>query len=225
MRRCLHNNNVTSTLKAWIDHVFNHPVNKAAWYWSDNAEQWAGPREQIPLLIAETFERGGEVLAGFSDEQLSQGFWYVLGSTRLEFTDTLVDESIPLEVRSRALRSCVPLFEQIMMTRCTNHLCDDHGIGPLNLACYMWWDLVRFGRWKDRPDVLPEIVATLRNLIAIPHDACRESALHGLGHLCWDCSDYKPQVARIIDQFLTETPGLRPELLAYAEQARQGNVL
>lgn len=61
----------------------------------------------------------------------------------------------------------------------------------------------------------------LRRLLAIPHDACRESALHGLGH--W--AHHYPQVAGIVDEFLSSAPGLRPELIAYAERARIGNVL
>jgi hypothetical protein len=61
----------------------------------------------------------------------------------------------------------------------------------------------------------------LRRLLAIPHDACRESALHGLGH--W--AIYYPQVAQMIDEFLRNTPHLRPELVTYAERARTGCIL
>lgn len=194
----------------------------------DDAEQWTGPREQIPLLIAETFERGGELLAEFSDEQLDQGFWYLAGAARPEFMQTLTDQTIPLQARLRALRSFVPLFQQIMTVRCTNHLghIDRHGEKPLNSACYMWWDLLRFELWwPNRPDILADIITTLRACLAIPHDACRESALHGIGHLRRDYPEYEPQLAAIIDDFLASTSGLRPELIAYADQARRGEIL
>jgi hypothetical protein len=72
---------------------------------------------------------------------------------------------------------------------------------------------------------LADIIPTLRTLLAIPHDACRESALHGIGHLRRDYPEYEPQLAAIIDDFLAGTPGLRLELMANAEQARHGNVL
>jgi hypothetical protein len=58
-------------------------------------------------------------------------------------------------------------------------------------------------------------------LLNVPHDACRESALHGLGEWAFKY----PQVAVIVDDFLRRTPNLRPELMAYAERARTGYVL
>ena len=59
-------------LKAWINHVFDHPFAEPQCDFADDAEEWAGPLEQIPSLIAETFERSGELLARFSDRQLNQ---------------------------------------------------------------------------------------------------------------------------------------------------------
>jgi hypothetical protein len=65
-----------------------------------------------------------------------------------------------------------------------------------------------------------EVLSVLQRLLAIPHDACRESALHGLGH--WSI-DY-PKVVDIIDQFLSHSPDLRHELIAYAKSAKNGGV-
>lgn len=70
--------------------------------------------------MAETFEDAGELLAGFSDEQLDLGFWYLLDDMR-----TLANEEIQLELRLRAVKSFVPLFEQVMAVRCTPHLSHD----------------------------------------------------------------------------------------------------
>jgi hypothetical protein len=49
-------------LKAWIDHVFDHPVAadiRNAWYWADDRPEWEGPLEDVPTLIAEMCERSG----------------------------------------------------------------------------------------------------------------------------------------------------------------------
>ena len=132
----------SQTLQAWIDYVFDHPVGDPKWYWAEDAPEWQGPREEILSLIAETFERGGELLARFSDEQLDQGFWFLVGSTPPDFTLTLVDDKIPFEERLRALRSFVPLFEQVMVPRCSSHLSHCEEGGPLNSSCFMWWDLL-----------------------------------------------------------------------------------
>jgi len=204
-------------LQEWVSYVFDHPVAGREWYWSEDAPEWQGAREEVPALIAETFEHAGELLAPFSDEQLEQGFWFLLDIADL--IDTLVDPQISLATRLRAFRSFVPLFEQVMATRCSPRLghLDEAG-DALNMACYMWWDLL----WYQLPDDIDaEILVTLRRLLAVPHDACRESALHGIGHWARRC----PQAAHIVDEFLSSTSGLRPELIAYAQRARIGRVL
>jgi hypothetical protein len=206
-------------LQEWITFIFDHPVASPEWYWSEDAPEWQGAREEVPALIAETFEDAGELLARFSDEQLDQGFWFLVGNTPPDFMLTLVDATITLTARLRALRSFVPLFEQVMAARCSAHLSHLAEVAnPLNDACYMWWDLL----WCQIPeDIDAEILVTLRRLLGVPHDACRESALHGLGHWARRC----PQAADIVDEFLSSTSGLRPELIAYAQQVRIGKVL
>jgi len=57
-------------------------------------------------------------------------------------------------------------------------------------------------------------------LLSIPHDACRESALHGLNH--WYLS--YPRAEAIVDEWLEQTAGLRPELISYAQNAKVGMV-
>jgi hypothetical protein len=209
-------------LQEWITFIFDHPTDggmEKAWYWSEDAPEWQGAREQIPALIAETFEHGGELLARFSDEQLDQGFWFLAGATDPQFMHTLVDPKILLATRLRASRSFVPLFEQVMAARCSANFCHlDEDANPLNDSCYMWWDLLWFQLTED---IDTEILITLRRLLAVPHDACRESALHGLGHWARRC----PQAADIVDEFLSSASGLRPEIIAYAERARIGGVL
>jgi hypothetical protein len=193
---------------------------------SIGAEEWPEAPETIAEHIAETFERSGELLARFSDDQLEQGFWYLFYEGPPDFMGTLLDEGVPLACRVRALRSFAPLFEQVMAQRCSSHLSqlDEDGASPLDVACNMWFDeaLDRF-----RPERLTQVqletdlVGVLRAILAIPHDACRESALHGIGH--W--VRHIPQLADLVDQLLAGVPGLRPELIAYAESARAGTVL
>jgi hypothetical protein len=120
----------------------------------------------------------------------------------------------------------VPLFEQVMAARCSPHLShlDEKGASALNSACFIWFDIV-LDRCEPRrlaqAQLDAELTPTLSTILAIPHDACRESALHGIGH--W-VNEY-PQLAGTVDEFLSATPGLRPELIAYAQSAKAGKVL
>ena len=215
-----------ASLFRWVDHLFDHPVAEPAWHWAIGAPRWDDSAEGVATLIARTFENSGELLNRFSAEQLNQGFWYLVSNSCSSFMLSLADPEVPSSIQIRTLRSFVPLFEQVMAVRCTPHLShvDETGVGPLNSACYMWWDILPIcgcpGE-SSRAAFDAAAIQVLQRILAIPHDACRESALHGLGH--WSL-EYPSQVAEVIAQFLTDTPGLRPELIAYAEQARDGDI-
>jgi hypothetical protein len=216
------------SMPKWIAHVFDHPVDagKPEWYFSSDAPIWKDSQEHVATLIADTFERSGELLAPFSDAQLEQGFWYLACESGSGFMRSLVDPSVPVETRLRGLRSFVPLFQQIMAQRCSSHLShlNEPGANALNTACYMWWDILPIHGEPENPDRAEfdaEVLQVLSRLLSIPHDACRESALHGISE--WQL--YYPSIRGVIENWLAQTPGLRPELISYANRAKVGNVL
>ncbi len=217
---------VNLLLSDWIAHVFDHPVVDPAWHWSRDVFARAGSCEETVTFIAETFERSGELLARCTDEQLNQGFWYLVSGTCSEFMRALLEPAFPLAQQLRALRSFVPLFEQVMAARCSPHLShlDEQPANSLNSACYMWWDILPIHgqpEEKDRAHFDAEVLGVLSRLLSIPHDACVESALHGIGE--WQA--YYPRVEFVVDEFLARSPGLRPELVSYAHRAKVGDVL
>ena len=214
------------SLSNWIAHVFDHPVSDPEWHWSSDAPYWQDSPEHIATLMADTFERSGELLARFTDAQLNQAFWYLVSASCSDFIFPLVEPSVPLPTRLRALRSFVPLFEQVMAIRCSPHLShlNEQPANPLNSACYMWWDILPIHGKPDEPeraDFDAEVLRVLPRLLSVPHDACRESALHGINE--WHL--YYPNIEAIVDEWLAQTPDLRPELRTYAQRAKGGNVL
>jgi hypothetical protein len=216
--------NASRSLSEWIAYLFNHPVTDPAWHQAMDAPRWQDAAGQVAELIAATFERSGELLARFADAQLDQAFGYLLGSS--DHMLCLVDAKVPLFVRLRALRSFVPLFEQVMAQRCSPHLghLGEPGANPLNRACYMWWDILPVCGCPELPERAAfdqEALQVLERLLAIPHDACRESALHGIGH--W--VTYYPRLGTVARNFVRQNAGVRPELVAYARAASQGCVL
>ncbi len=139
---------------------------------------------------------------------------------------SLVEPSVPLLTRLRALRSFVPLFEQVMAVRCSPHPShlDEQPANSLNSVCYMWWDVLPIHGKPDEPertDFDAEVLRVLPRLLSIPHDACRESALHGISE--WQL--YYPSIEAVVDDWLARTPELRPELRSYAQRAKAGSVL
>ena len=169
------------------------------------------------------------MLRPYSDEQLNQGFWFLLGASS-DAMRGLTDQAIAWDVRERCIRSFATLFRDLFMARCTprlSHLLRTGDpaafeLGPLNSACYMWWD---FDCWCARPGhdahrkLDSAFLEVMRQTLDLPHDACRESALHGLGH--WHRA-YPAQTVEMIDLFLAKNRGIREELRRYALAARCG---
>ncbi|MBQ5942327.1 hypothetical protein [Massilia sp. AB1] len=96
---------------------------------------------------------------------------------------------------------------------------------PLNTICYMLGDISPLTYWADDPDaarLYGALAAAFGQVLRIPHAGCIEGALHALGHMCYCAPE---PVQEVIDAWLASSPTARPELLAYAANARAGCVL
>jgi hypothetical protein len=138
----------------------------------------------------------------------------------------LTDLSSPLPARVRCVESFASLFEKLFAARCSNHLShlSPPDPNPLNLACYMWWDVIPFfGAPEDaaRAQLDDAALAVMEAILSSDSLACRESALHGLGH--WPTC-YPERVGDIIGRALSRGGNWPPELVAYAGNARRGCV-
>jgi hypothetical protein len=216
----------------WVAGVFDHPLAEPAWYWSPNADTLDLSHERKLQLVTQLFEKPAEIFQRFSDAQVNQGFWFLLGSGG-DAMRGLDDENIAWDLRWRCICSFPSVFAGLFAARSTPHLShlrrseipDEPGLSPLNDVCYMWWD---FDCWCAQPErtthrkIDAAFLEVMKQSLALPHDACRESSLHGLGH--WH-RGYPGESESIIDNFLSQTVPIREELRQYALQARQGCVL
>lgn len=215
------------TFEQWLRYVFDHPVNDSGreWYWE--ADWWDGPSAETVRFLTRAFENAGVLFQEYSEAQVNQGLWFVASNACSNHMFALLDRGLPWPARQRCVRSMHSLFEQCFAKRCTPHLShlDEQAAGPLNRACYMWWDLIPIGPQPNDPNQIgldQEILGVMQSTLQLGSLACRESALHGLGH--WQ--PYYPQrVKEIIDPFLQSQNDLREELRTYALSASCGCVL
>jgi hypothetical protein len=215
-----------TTLEEWLGYLFARPYSPEPWYYDPDADLWDIPSARLVPLLAETFERSAELLAPYSDAQLSQGLFLLARIGYTAYLGCLLDEETPWPRRHRALGAMFHLFRDTFARRCTPHLShlDEPGAGELNGVCYMWWDLMQDLQPPDGPraaDFDAEVVAVMGRVLGLPSDACRESALHGLGH--W--GEHCPWTADVIANFVKGSPRLRAELLEYARRAQAGDIL
>jgi hypothetical protein len=214
----------------WVNHVFNHPASKNwtadAWYWKLNAPYWNAndhPKAAVAYLT-HLFRDAPKALHSFSDAQINQGLWYLIFPGEYYFV--LENARVPLAERLTCIQAMPNLFESIFARRCSNTLShlSEEAQNPLNSICYMWWDIFQIPTTKNIEnfeEISEAILDVLEKELYLNFDACREGALHGLGH--WHGMPRK-RVMEIIDQFLRTQPEIRPELRQYAQNARNGAV-
>lgn len=218
------------TFEGWLAYVFDHPVEegKKEWYWDIDADEWDEPAADTIQFLTRAFENAAVVLQPYSDAQLNQGLWFIADNSCSDHMFALLDASLPWPARQRCIRSIHNLYEQCFVRRCTPHLghTTEPGTGPLNMVCYyMWWDIIPISGKPDVPEwseLDREILGVMESTLQLDSLACRESALHGLGH--WQ-HQYPQRVGEIIDAFLMEHRELRKELETYAVNAYTGYVL
>ena len=202
------------TFEGWLKWIFDHPVCKPDWWWEEHAVWWVTSASTSIGFMTRLFEAPPTYLQNISDAQVNQGLWFLTSDACLDSLTYLLDESVSWPQRERCVDSMLCLFKNYFAVHCSQHLShiDEPGANPLNGACYMWWDQLHTTNELENPSsaaMNAKIVSVMGQILALLHDACRESALHGLGH--WQ--RYCPKkVPGIIDDFLTNNPTLRPEL-------------
>ena len=210
----------------WIRYVFDHPVNDPQWYFDLDAPGFEATQEDYADLIRETFSRSGEDLARFSDAQVNQGIWFLASPSGSDFIFALRDGDAPTPKQVAGIRSIYDLYRDCFAKRCAETLghIDEPGASDLNPICYMFWDVCPISylvEAKERRDLEDAVFWVLENTIKLPHRACIEAGLHGLGDIAFS---YERRVKEVIDGFL-KTARLDAALRGYAERAREGCIL
>ena len=218
------------SFEGWLTYVFDHPVpvdDAKAWYWEFDREEWHEDPADAIRFMTQAFENAAEVFQPYSDAQLNQGLWFIVSSSCSNHMLALLDASVPWPAQQRCITSIHQLYEQCFAKRCSPHLShlNEPGANPLNLVCYMWWDIVPiYGHpddpiWKEMDEDILRVMESTLQLDSIP---CRESALHGLGH--WQ-HHYPERVGEIINNFSMSQPELPEKLQQYMVNAYTGYVL
>ena len=172
------------------------------------------------IFSTQTFKQSEIILKPYSNGQLKQGLW-LLASEMHNLSDRF-GQGVSWDSRQHCIQSFKILNQNLFAKRCspeTSAYKNPAPDNPLNMICYMWWDIFAF--WEsieshstNRVDA--EFLDVMAYCLTIDHVAVIEGALHGLSHI----PNHRQQVTQIIDIFLKHTPQLLPELNHYAEAAK-----
>jgi hypothetical protein len=213
----------------WIVHVFDHEVRQPEWYFDLDAPVWSAPSPLTLQYLTRLFNDPLTYVASYTDEEVNQGLWYLVSNAASNHMFALTDESVAPRSRVECVRSFLPLFEKLFAPRCSEHLShkftsrSQTEANPLNESCYMWWDFISFIGFPDPPTekLNDTALSVMEEICCLESTACRESALHGLGHWQPYCS---VRVGEIIDRILSNSSSWTAELTTYAGKARAGCV-
>jgi hypothetical protein len=208
----------------WLDHIFGRSLADKT---SPEAAEIANdlPPAEALRLTTFIFHNCRNLLAPFTDPQVAEGLEYIGASGQSDWMDYIYDPAIDRQIRYDCIRSIESLYRDCFARRCRDQVLS--GDLPLESVCFMWWDRFPSGGVgassdAERPAVDHELITVMAKSLQIEHAACRESALHGLGH--W-ASGNEARVEAIIDEWLAKHQHLPGKLVDYAKAARSGNVM
>lgn len=210
----------------WVKGVFNWPEKEAPWYHGiDIRGPLVSPKDSLHFL-RQLFGGSSSILQQFSNLQVERGLQYIIDPGFSNEILCFLENSLPLRERVEAIDSIYLLFQDCLSKRCSNYLShiDESRENPLNKVCYMWWDvapLVATGGKIENKETDIACLNVMRKILSLENEACRESALHGLGHAQLY---YPAEVKKIVDAFIATNLNIRQELLSYAKSARLGMV-
>jgi hypothetical protein len=146
------------------------------------------------------------------------------------------------EARTRANGICYMFWDVIPLCARSRTTIDEEVLGMLDtqvdeqmrrfvqaddieIPSFSFRDILEEARSKEPEEIVDSdaledaCLSVMERTLYLPHPACQESALHGLGH--WQ-DDYPDRVEATIESYLESEPA--PELREYAALAREGRV-
>jgi len=214
---------MSAAYEVWIREVFDHPESDPDWCWSEDFDdRWEALGLTAELMVeylTRLFLEPG-VLRGYTLGQMARAIWFLVGeSSPGQPAHALIWPGAPLAQRVRGVRAIPSFFGKLVAPAAPGPV--DTEADPFHMACYMWWDV--FPSWGragcGEPEIHRACLEAMEEILTIPTDLCRISALHGLNH--WHLN-HPAEVHRIIDAFLQEGSGLSEKLREYAQVARTG---
>ena len=200
-----------------------HTEDQAKWFDRDDFVEKVFDNTEVVLFASDIYNNISKISLNYSGLQICHGLEYLINSASGFVCYAFLDKSVDENLRLISIKNMRNVFDAIFSEKCNTalgHLSNTQ-LSCYNYLCYMWWDIFpRHGVPKDNHFFKTDnvIIELLEYILSLENIACKESALHGLGH--WHVG-YPDIVKNIIQK---AQPALPEVLKNYAEQAMSGSV-
>ncbi len=211
----------------WLKFVFNHPHDRE-WYFSlHKPTYFKAPHQELVRLITATCIYCGTDLRSYSNAEVKDGIAYIFNNSCSDVIFAIMDEQVAIQQRLEAIHAIKLLYKDCFEVRCTATLISGVGKGanPLNEICFMLWDVMPFTNWNKsahKTALYDAAVDVLEYALTLSNPACKESALHGLGHML---IYHSIKIGPVFERFLAQLKPGDKQLFLYAQAAARGAIL
>lgn len=168
------------------------------------------------------FENPAVHLSDISRSQVAAGLECLIQVTGSEMPLALLEPEVPINERLICCARVENIFKQIFAVHCKSALVHTSGTNDeMNISCFLWWEhfptFFHLGT-NDGDALQAEREKVMCRILEIDSLACRESVIHGFGHLLED----RRHVAETVLSECVMNTALEPELREYARSILTG---
>ncbi|MGD8450584.1 MAG: hypothetical protein PVJ57_02100 [Phycisphaerae bacterium] len=182
----------------------------------------------LPEYITRLFRSPAFLADRYSDDQIGDGTWFLLGVESEYFLKLWflpVGPDIQIECMSSVATLYTELYDRVCCKRGTDPGGDYTNSLKVDIAVHMIWDMCSLDAAVMPPEPMPHLVEPAFTVLDTILRRCRTSscltsALHGLGHLH---EAHPRRVEKLIDRFLVSRQ-VSEHVREYALEARAGDV-
>lgn len=208
----------------WIKYLFDHDEAKSDWRWDIDIEPVEVPSKIFPDFVIQFHEDLPNLIKTYTVWQLAMGIDVIFNANVADYVFDWRDGEASLEKKTEAILSMKKLYSECFFKLCRprlGHLSED--MNELENFCYMIWDVspLSYCENNDQKDRFYKVIAeVMEYALSLNNIACKESALHGLGHLI--SPPYYPEAKDIIQNFIDKNKNADHRIIAYAQNAKTG---
>ncbi len=211
-----------ATLDEFTDFIFGHEVageSEDATPWYHDPNLWIDYHVHRHVrLYSELFAASRELLDKYSNDQLEQGAWAMMGpSFEGSVSELLWGGEITIEEKEALVTSMYQLY------------CNLFAVDDLDTSCNMWWDALAYdyhpmklrsqnSSEEDRR-IQNAMFDTLGKILKLDSEACRYAALHGLNHV------QHPGTKKLINDHIISNPDADETYRRYAMACMRGEAM